>query len=237
MKNRAVLALLLVLPGTSAVSADFGFNPTVAAYVAIPLGAKTKTSFTTWGVRFGEVDTSGYSDERVYSPLNNIPTLSRYMARPALWELKSDRLGISSFMVNGLETAQRSFTLNAAGAVAAATSSINWGMVAAGTAATVAVAAASSSSSGGSGSSSSGGSTGGQPSSTSGSSGGGSGDHGGSGSTGGGSSSPAPSQPAPAQTPPPRADDRDGDHNDDRDNDHHDDRNDDRNDNHESNHD
>jgi len=225
MKNRAVLGLLLALPGTSAVSADFGFNPTVAAYVAIPLGARTKTSFTSWGLRFGEVDTSGYSDERVYSRLNDIPTLTRYMSHPALWELKSDRWGISSFMVNGLETANRSFTLNAAGAVAAAKSSINWGMVAAGTAATVAVAAASSSSSDGSGSSSSGGSSNGQPASTSGSSGG-------SGNGSGGSSSPAPSQPAPAQTPPPRADDRDGDHNDDRDNDHNDDRDNDHNDHH-----
>ncbi len=224
MKYRAILGLLLALPGSSALSADFGFNTTAAVYVAVPLGARAQTSFTTWGVRFGEVDASGYSDERVYSPLNDTPTLSRYMSRPALWELRTDRWGIASFRVNGLETAERTFSMNAAGAITAASSSINWGMVAAGTAATVAVAAASSSSSGGSGSSS-GAPSGGQPAPAPDSSSGSS-------SGSGGSSSPAPSQPAPApaQTPPPRADDRDGGHNDDRnDDDHHND--------HESDHD
>ncbi len=195
MKKLTMTSLIMALATSPVALADSGFNSTAMAYVAVPLGAKTKTSFTTFGLRFGQVESAGYYDERLYSPLNDIPTLSRYMSRPALWELTSDKWGISSFKVNGLETAEREFTLNAVGAITAAASSINWGMVAAGTAATVAVAAGTSSSSGGGSSK-----TSTSPSSNSG---------GTSSNSGGGASQPASNsgnaRPAPAPAPAPVA--------------------------------
>lgn len=188
MKRIFAFSLIMMMTGSPTLSAEIGFNTTAMAYVAIPLGAKTKTSFTTYGIRFGQLETSGYYDERTYSPLNNIPTLSKFMSRPAMWELKSDKFGISSFKINGMEAADRQFTLNAVGAITAAASSINWGIVAAGTAATVAAAAATSSSSSGSDSKSpsSGNSSG------SGSNSGASTTSSGSGSSGGGSNTPRP---------------------------------------------